>query len=301
MNILLAGGNGLIGSNIKATFSPKADITVIDTSVDDDNIKSVKLNLTNLSEVTEFAKDAPQYDVLIFLVGLAHAKGKGADLPVFRLVNFQTIANLLKAFEKVNKLPGKIVFASTVSVYGERYFQRVYDENLLPKPFSPYAVTKLEAENYLLDNYADRSWLLRFAPVYSDKFTLNIDRRTRIKDFFYKAGNGKNQLSLCNLENIIRAMKSIIDDHVPAGVYNISDPKEYTYKYLLSVLDAKNELRIPKVIIWFVFILGKLTRNIFLIENSTKLITDNIFPSKKIRFYVDLKATISNVINHHAQ
>jgi nucleoside-diphosphate-sugar epimerase len=301
MNILLAGGNGFIGKNVQEYFSPKVNIRVIDSFVNQEDINCFELDLTSKSAVTDFANSSAYYDVLIFLVGLAHAKGKGADLPIFRSVNFQTIVNLLQSFEKVNKLPGKIIFASTISVYGERYSKKIYDENLKPEPFSPYAVTKLKAEKYLLTNFADRSWVLRFAPVYSEKFTLNIDRRTIIRHHFYKVGNGENQLSLCSIDNIMRALEGIIGDEVPPAVYNISDPKEYTYNDLLSVQDAKNVLRIPKVILWLVYVLGKLMKNIFLIENSIKLTTSNIFPSSKIRSYVDLKATIINVNTHYVQ
>jgi nucleoside-diphosphate-sugar epimerase len=302
LNILLAGGNGFIGSHIYARFESTCSIISLDNSPSPGVNNSVWLNLSDSNKVQTYVENIDSnIDVVIFLVGLAHAKGKGAELEVFRSVNFQTLVNLLQAFEKVNKLPGKIIFASTISVYGERYYQREYDESLQPAPFSPYAVTKFEAEKYLLDNYANCSWLLRFAPVYSKKFTLNIDRRTKIKDYFYKVGNGKNQLSLCNIDNIMQAVDGIIEDKVPPGVYNISDPVEYTYKDLLSMQDAKNALRIPKVTLWFVYILGKLIKNIFLIENSTKLTTSNIFPSMKIRSYVDLKATITNVNKHHVQ
>ena len=300
MKILLAGGNGFIGRNIQEKISPKAEITVIDAFVDHGSINSIKLDLTSQTAVTEFAIGSTYNDVLIFLVGLAHEKGKGADMPVFRSVNLHTIVNLLQALKKVNKLPGKIIFASTISVYGERYIQREYDEKLQPEPFSPYAVTKLEAEKYLSNNYASSSWLLRFAPVYSKNFTLNIDRRTKIKNYFYKVGNGKARLSLCNIDNIMQAMDDIIEDHVPPGVYNISDPIEYTYMDLLKNQDAKRVFRIPKSMMWLVNVVGNLTKSIFLIENSTKLITDNIFSSEKIRSYVALEATIENLKNHHA-
>jgi nucleoside-diphosphate-sugar epimerase len=294
MNILLAGGNGFIGRYVREKFVPKADITVIDSFFDRENINSIKLDLTSKSAVAEFAFDTSHCDVLIFLVGLAHAKGKGADMPVFRSINLQTIVNLLQALEKVHKLPGKIIFASTISVYGERYYHSEYNESLEPEPYSPYAITKLEAEKYLLDNYAGRSWLLRFAPVYSENFTLNIDRRTKINKFFYKAGNGKARLSLCKIDNIMQAMADILEDNVPPGVYNISDPIEYTYTDLLSSQEARYVLRIPKSLIWLVRIGGKLTRNIGIIENSTKLITDNIFSSNKIRRFIDLPHTLND-------
>ena len=89
-------------------------------------------------------------------MGLAHAKGKGKDLPEFKKVNYQTLVNLLSALAENNKVPDKIIFASTISVYGEKYHQRIYDEEFEQTPFSPYAITKLEAEQHLLKKYSIR-------------------------------------------------------------------------------------------------------------------------------------------------
>ena len=64
-------------------------------------------------------------------------------------------------------------------------------------------MTKLEAEQYLLDNFGTKSWILRFAPVYSSEFLLNINRRIRMGSRFYQVGDGSRKLSLCNIENLL--------------------------------------------------------------------------------------------------
>ena len=170
-----------------------------------------------------------------------------------------------------------------------------YIESLEPNPFSPYAVTKLQAEQYLLDNFENKSWILRFAPVYSTEFLININRRTKIGNKFYKIGSGEKKLSLCNIDNIKEAVEGIIDGRVPTGVYNISDPISYTYNNLLNHQDASSVVRIPALVIRLLYMVGKITNNVFLKENTVKLITDNIFPSDKIRSYIDLTATINDV------
>jgi len=204
---------------------------------------------------------------------------------------------LLETLKVNNKLPKKIVFASTVSVYGERKEVSVYDENTDTKPFSPYAITKLLAEDYLLKNYKDRSWVLRFAPVYSMDFRLNIARRSAIGSFNYKVGNGEQRLSLCNLKNIQAALVGIINENVPYGTYNISDETNYSYNSLLESISAEKIIRIPKFIPHSAYYLGVLSKNIFLRENSLKLIKDNVFPSAKIRKYIDLPYNIGDLSN----
>ena len=200
--------------------------------------------------------------------------------------------NLLSVLEKKGKLPGKIIFASTISVYGEKMNQHIYNEDSVKNPFSPYAVTKLETEEYLLEHFLDKAWILRFAPVYSPDFQLNINRRTIAGGSFYKVGNGEKRLSLCNLENIGSAVQGILEDKVPFGIYNISDEKEYSYNDLLKYVNAKWVIPIPRILVKGLYHIGKMMDNIFLKENATKLISDNIFPSGKIREYIELPYTL---------
>ena len=110
---------------------------------------------------------------------------------------------------------------------------------------------------------------------------------------FYKVGDGTKKLSLCNLEYIGSAVQDILKEKVPAGVYNISDEKEYSYNDLLSYLNAKWIVRIPTFLVKGLFYIGKMMNNIFLKENATKLISDNIFSSDKIRKYISLPASLN--------
>ncbi len=164
MRILLAGGKGYIGSKLYSQLEQQVSITSIDYSKGPIEKNFTKLDLTNIDQVDRYEENSFYFDALIFLVGLAHTKGKSKNLHEFTEVNYQTLVNLLSALENNNRIPDKIIFASTISVYGEKYHQSVYGEDSAKKPFSPYAVTKLEAEEYLLEYFSDKSWILRFPP-----------------------------------------------------------------------------------------------------------------------------------------
>jgi len=75
-NILLVGANGFIGSFLYNRFNKDYSITALDYSKG--SIKEIffSLDLTQESEVEAFAEKSPKCDALIFLVGLAHKKGK---------------------------------------------------------------------------------------------------------------------------------------------------------------------------------------------------------------------------------
>ena len=202
--------------------------------------------------------------------------------------NYGTLYNCLESMKQFNKLPKKIIFSSTISVYGESYQRSIYDENSILKPSSPYAVSKKEAEDYLISNFSNVSWILRFAPVYSESFTLNIDRRTIIKDFYYKVGDGKNILSLCNVENIKHVLLGILDESIPPGIYNLADQITYDYNDLLKYQIAKRVISIPRFLFFIIYIIGRIIKSDFLIENSIKLISNNVYPTEKISAYTKL-------------
>ena len=288
--VCIAGCNGFIGQHIKSSLID-VELFGLDQNKSED-IPSIAVDLTKRISNDDLSI-FPKIDVLIFLVGLAHDKGKEADQELFRSVNFDSLMNLIESLESVNNLPDKIIFSSTISVYGERYNQRVYDESLDPNPFSPYAMTKWEAEQYLNENHKERSWIIRFAPVYAPNFDLNINRRTQIMSRAYKVGNGKKKLSLCNIQNIINTVAAIVNDKVPAGTYNVADEKVYTYNDLLQLNSKQSHyLYIPSFFIMITFIIVKFLKNIFLMENSIKLLTDNIFTSEKLQKFVQLNKSI---------
>ena len=73
--------------------------------------------------------------------------------------------------------------------------------------------------------------------------------------------------------------------------------QDYSYNDLLKYVNAKWIIPIPRVIIKALYHIGKIIDDIFLKENATKLISDNIFPSDKIRHFIDLPCTLDNKLN----
>ena len=92
MRILIVGGNGYIGSHLYLQLKEQAFVSSIDYGNYGKDF--INLDLSDNYKVNDFADNCDHFDVLIFLVGLAHAKGKGKDLPEFKKVNYQTLVNL---------------------------------------------------------------------------------------------------------------------------------------------------------------------------------------------------------------
>ena len=288
--ILIVGSSGIIGSYLVDNFTKKKNLTLI-SRTKNKKIKNLhNIDLNNKKRIEAFVKSQKTFYGIIFLVAMAHKKGRNKNFDSFKKKNFCTLKNLIRALEKFNKMPSKFIFSSTISVYGENINEKLYDEQIKNTPNSPYAVTKSDAEVFLLSKYPKKVWILRFAPVYSKIFRLNVYRRIKIFNlFFFKVGSGNKKLSLCNIKNIAFTIESILENKVPASVYNLSDSVEYTYSDLLQHFKAKTIIFIPKMIFQIVYSIGKAFNIIFLKENSIKLLSDNIYPSIKLRKYVNIK------------
>ena len=295
--VLILGASGILGKQIFQAFKSTYNLSGVARKGDFKENYFTALDLIESEKVNFFVKKSKVYDCIIFLVGLAHKKGRNKDFDEFYNTNFLTLKNLVSCLEKEKKLPSKIIFASTISVYGEKMKTNVYYENAKKTPFSPYAITKRKAEKYLQKNYPKQSYILRLAPVYSSNFILNIKRRTKLFSINYKVGNGSQKLSLCNINNILTVVEAIIGGKIPAGVYNIADKCEYHYTDLLKYVNARSKITIPSTLIWILYYFGKNTGSHFLRENSVKLLSNNIYSSEKIRRYIDLDSTLYSEIS----
>ncbi len=292
-NILLAGGAGIIGSSLIKELNGWHHVISLDKLQTTPSPDLLQVDLLDMEQISHKLNNLPKLDVLIFLVALAHEKGKHAEMSTFHRINVQTLEFLMDSLEKLNNVPQKIIFSSTISVYGERWSINEYKESTIPIPVSPYAVTKLQAENFLKKHYSDRSWILRFAPVYSQDFNLNIERRTQFFGRCYRVGKGTQKMSLCNIQNIYKTISAILEGKIPSDTYNVSDSHPYSYNDLLNTLFKENrKIVIPRWVVNSAYKVGQVTKNIFLQENGIKLLTDNIYPSKKIMQFVQLTENI---------
>lgn len=292
MKILITGVNGFIGSHIYNELKDKHDVIGISRS-SSSNIcnQYISCDLTDKNSLTDVIKKHRDIDIIVHCAALAHNKGNDLSFDRFQKVNYGVTKDLVDLSNEYLNLK-QFIFLSTISVYGERMDKSIYKEDDECYPKSPYAVAKKKSEEYIGDNCKSSYFMLRLAPVYSDTFKLNIQRRTELKGINYIVGKGDNKLSLCNVKNITDVLSNIIDGNVSQNeIYNISDEKEYSFIYMLDINNvSKFKIIIPKFAIKMLYGINKVTlKKQFIEENSIKLLTDNIYSSEKIRKSIDLK------------
>lgn len=292
MKVLITGVNGFIGSNINNTLKDKHNILGVSQSKTSKVCDQyIQCDLTDKEDLEDVIKKHSDIDVIVHCAAIAHNKGNDLSRERFMKVNYGVTKDLVDLSNQYLNLK-KFIFLSTISVYGERIEKSTYIETDECFPKSPYAVAKKKSEEYIESNCKSPYFMLRLAPVYSDTFRLNIQRRTEIKGINYIVGKGDNKLSLCNLKNIVDVVDNIIDGNLKENeIYNISDEKEYTFKDMLDInKTSKFKVFIPKFAIKMLYSINKISiKNNFIDENVIKLISNNMYSSQKLRQYINLK------------
>lgn len=149
MNALVTGGAGFIGSTLARTLLDKGwTVRVYDNLLTGFE--------ENISTDAEFARgDLRDFDTLraacdgvevIFHQAALRSVPRSVDDPVLsESCNIAGTLNVLMAAEAARVR--RVVYASSSSVYGD-VAEGLQTENMTPSPLSPYAVSKLSAEQY---------------------------------------------------------------------------------------------------------------------------------------------------------
>ncbi|CAK7004074.1 MAG: N-acetyl-alpha-D-glucosaminyl-diphospho-ditrans,octacis-undecaprenol 4-epimerase [Petrimonas sp.] len=230
MKLLFTGASGFLGSNLKPLLKNNFEIKTLGLTDDDD----YKVNI---------AITVPEIDILFDVV--LHAAGKAHSIPKteeekksFFDINFQGTANLCRALEK-SGLPKAFIFVSTVAVYGLEAGENITEEYPLNGD-SPYALSKIKAEEFLTD------WCVR------NNVTLGIIRPSLIagpnplgnlgamidgikSGAYLSIAGGKARKSILMVQDIARLLPALIEK---GGIYNICDDSQPTFREL-ELLIAK--------------------------------------------------------------
>lgn len=197
MKILVTGGAGFIGSNfIRHALSMDGGHEII--AFDDlstghlsnlENLRAtfVEGTLADLEAVCSVAEGA---DVILHLGALGSVP-RSIDNPLGSHV--ANLSGTLNVLEAARKNSSYVVFASSSSVYGANT-KLPKSELDWTRPMSPYAVTKLGAEGYVLAYqyaYGLRTLAFRFFNVYGPKQAANHTYAAVVPKFIDAALKGK--------------------------------------------------------------------------------------------------------------
>jgi len=130
----------------------------------------------------------------------------------------------------------KIVFASTVNVYG-RVRKEKLDERSEPRPTDTYGQSKALAEKEIINSGIDYT-ILRMAALYGPGFEGSFYKILRIirDGKAHIIGSGRNHLAFLNVNDAIRAFVLALGRRASRNqIYNITDGRDYTQGYLFEL------------------------------------------------------------------
>lgn len=178
LSVLVTGGAGFIGSHlVDRLLKDGFNVTVLDdlstgkldnlaSHKDEENFHFIRGDIRDSDLVKRALKDVDAVFHEAALVSVSHSV---KDPILTNEVNVTGTLNLLKACLDSNVK--RFIFSSSTAVYGDTKTLPIR-EDAVPQPISPYAVSKLAAENYtrvFYEVYALETVCLRYFNVYGPR------------------------------------------------------------------------------------------------------------------------------------
>ena len=249
--ILTIGGSGFVGSFlIRELKNYKVKNIDKNPSPFFDNI-TVNGDIRNLDEIK-----IPTETHSVVLLAAEH-RDDISPTSLYYDVNVQGTRNVLK---KMDNLGIKnLIFTSSVAIYGLN--KNNPDENHIHDPFNHYGKSKWQAEKVIkewfdTDPNGKSVTILRPTVIFGERNRGNVFNLLKqiSSGKFLMIGKGQNKKSMAYVGNVVAFIKDKLEKK-EAGyhVFNYADKPDYNMNELVSVIEQKMKLNIPRVSIPYFF------------------------------------------------
>lgn len=281
--IVITGASGFIGSNLTNYFIKKCKIF---RTISIRSGHRLKFNFDD--------------KVIIHLSALVHDT-KLSNFQIFKEANFEITKEIFENF--LNSEAKDFIFISSVKAAADSCDQ-VLNEDFPPNPSTPYGISKLLAENYLLSKEipkGKRIIILRPCMVHGplNKGNLNqLDKFVRW-NFPWPLASYENKRSFCSIDNLCFIINEIIEDNsIPSGIYNVADDSSISTNeliYLIARIQGKKLQfwRINKRVINSIAKVGSYLKLPINSEMLYKLTGSYVVSNSKIKNYIKKPLPIS--------
>lgn len=258
MTVLITGVAGFVGSAIARRLLASGEQVVgIDALTDyyDQSLKKENLASLPVDGFTFVGEDLNTVDLDALLAGVSvvyHEAGQpgvrkswGEDFASYTDANVRATQRLLEAARRSAGLQ-RLVYASSSSVYGNALAYPVTEDDL-PRPHSPYGVTKLAAEHLCTlyaRNFGVPAVSLRYFTVYGpgQRPDMAFNRFIRAAltgrpiDVY---GTGEQIRDFTFVDDVVEAnVRAARTDVPPGSVFNVSGGTSVSVNEVLDVLSG---------------------------------------------------------------
>ena len=227
-SLLFTGSNGFVGKNvIMELCEMDYDIVTLDRF-------NACINCDLSIEIPSFNS---VFDIVIHAAGKAHTVPKAnLEKEQFFEVNLQGTKNLCASFEKTG-IPKSFIFISTVAVYGLDFGQNITEKYPL-KGITPYARSKIQAENFLIAwcrKYNVILSIIRPSLIAGPNPPGNLGAMIKgIKSGKYLSiSGGKSRKSILMVKDIANLIPTLA---VNGGIFNVCDSEQPTFRDIEKII-----------------------------------------------------------------
>ncbi len=235
--VLVTGGCGAIGSRLVGRLVAEGErVRVLDRAPAAGLPAGVELISADLGDRAALAAAVGGTATVFHLAALAHVTDPTAEqLREYERVNVEGTRSVVRAARDAGV--SRLVFFSTINVYGPTRPGEVHDEGSPLRPSSPYAQSKAAAERAALD--AAPAVVLRLAAVYGSTVKGNyarlLDALRRRR--FVKVGSGRNRRTLVHVDDVCAAARlAAVHPAAPGEVFNVTDGRVHTVSEIVAAM-----------------------------------------------------------------
>ena len=209
--------------------------------------KRVKVFGGDLTDSASLSRAIEGVSVVFHLAAKLHINSPDASLrDEYRKINVEGTRRLAKAARSAGV--ERMVFYSTINVYGSCNNAETFDEDSPLRPETIYAETKAEGEKIVLETLP--SVVLRLAAVYGPRMKGNYPLLLNAlsKGRFVKIGDCNNRRSLVYVSDVCAASQLAASHESAAGkVYNLTDGRVHTLNEIIEAMSAALDKRAPRL------------------------------------------------------
>jgi nucleoside-diphosphate-sugar epimerase len=250
MNLII-GGSGFVGSRLISEIGKN-------------NCKNLDKNESPFySEITKIGDirisknfDIPENITAVVLLAAEH-RDDVSPTKLYYDVNVDGTRNVLKAMDEAGVK--NLIFTSSVAIYGLN--KENPDETHREDPFNDYGKSKWQAEQVIKEWYHNDPdgksiTIIRPTVIFGERNRGNVYNLLKqiSSGKFIMIGKGENKKSMAYVGNIVALIKNRLDK-IESGyhIFNYADKPDFSMTELVSVIENKMNISIPKLKIpyWF--------------------------------------------------
>ena len=198
----------------------------------DSRIKFLELDFdepeTLARALSESLPEGEKWDWIVYNLGAT----KCLSFSDFSKINYEYLRNFTDALTASGKVPGKLLYMSSLSAVGpgDEKDYTPFTEKMIPHPNTRYGASKLKAEMQLAMSGMPYI-VFRATGIYGPRdkdYFLMFEAIKKGVDF--SVGYNKQLLSFIYVEDLARAVYDALEKAPTGEVYNIAEPRTYTQK-----------------------------------------------------------------------